>query len=210
MNMPEVRYGLVEVYISPRPEFVREFGPRVIEAGGEYSENCGSGHRVVTLPSHETGLIDGIIQGYRAGPKTKVILRHLTAEGFPDDRIEQATGHASWIVHYWRTSSGLAPSVFLAASFRKAMAGIDWNSLVAHWSEEDRDEEKRLKGERIGMEIAALRKEIALEAVRLLEGESDLGPLKEMARRYRDAYREAGAVLKTGRPDETPGQDRRP
>lgn len=200
----------VTLTISDNPDFVPRYGRQVIRAGGKYTDPRGHKNRLVTLPGGNDALVDAIAAGFAAGRVDIHVLR-WAADGF-DDRLSQALNDPEHLDLHWDRSPGITASQAVLAKGRAVSAGFDWDAHLAKCGARDgrRDAagafptplpvpvpvplplplpvrilDRTSHASATASAMDAAMRDIAEEAVRILEGEDDLGVLKALAGRYR-------------------------
>jgi hypothetical protein len=194
---PDVQIKTVCLHLSGSSlDLPAVFGARIRDAGGKFLElrKKSMSHRYVTLPFSERGLIDELMDRYRAGPKTTMVVENLSSETLPWERCDEVRKNQMAVFH-WQRSSGEKASAFLERVFNEKLAATDWSKDIARWSKVDKDAADRKRAFDLGNRIADLRERIAAEAVRIAEGANDIEPLKELAEEYADVCAAAGVAI---------------
>ncbi|NTF16923.1 hypothetical protein G6L37_00590 [Agrobacterium rubi] len=195
MSAPEVRYNFVEAHIGADPAFTKEFGQRVKDCGGKYTEIRGSTNvRYVTIPSSEGALLDEIVAKANKS-KITLVLRDFTIDGTSSARaaavVRQSMGSP---VCYWSRKTGSA-SEFALNFVKSRVHLLPWAEILATWAEEDRREEQRLHAACLLSDIENLKDRIAYEAARIAEGANDWETIRELGAQYSELCAEAGVDL---------------
>lgn len=195
MSAPEVKFSIVEAHIGADPAFTREFGQRVKDCGGKYSDiRGGSSTRYVTVPAAERTLLNEIL-AKALNSRTVLVLRDFHIDGVPSERVEAVVRRAMGTpVCYWRRKDEL-PSDFAANFVREKMSSLPWNDILKDWAAEDAKVSNRLRQVSIHKEIADLKDQIAYEAARIAEGANDWDTIRDLGSRYSDLCSEAGIDL---------------
>lgn len=194
---PDVQIKTVCLHLSDSSlDLPAVFGERIRDAGGKFSElrKKSMSHRYVTLPFSESELIDELMDRYRTGPKTTMVVENLSSETLTWERcVEVLNSHMA--VFHWQRSSGEKASAFLDRVFNEKLVATDWSKDIARWEKMDRNASERKRAFDFGNRIADLRERIAAEAVRIAEGANDIDPLKELAAEYADVCAAAGVAI---------------
>lgn len=86
----------------------------------------------MTLPFSERELIDELMDRYRAGTKTTMVVEDLSSETLKWERCVEVR-NSYMAVFYWQRSSGETASAFLDRIFKEKLVATDWSKTVARW-----------------------------------------------------------------------------
>lgn len=191
---PRLTPTQVTLTISDDPGFVPRYGHKVMKAGGRFTDLRGHKNRIVTLPSGNEGLVDAIAEDFSTGKVAIHVLR-WSAAGF-DQRLGEALNHPDHLDMTWDHPPGMTASQAVLAKGRTVSAAFDWDTHVARWQSQDASRTRvaapagpdpdpgSSSRDASASALDATMRDIAEEAVRILEGEADLDVLKALAGRY--------------------------
>ncbi|MCS4089076.1 hypothetical protein [Rhizobium sp. BK176] len=194
---PDVKIKTVCLHLSDSSlDLPAVFGARIRAAGGKFAElrKKSMSRRYVTLPFSESDLIDELMDRYRTGPKTTMVIENLSSETLTWERCAEVR-NSHMAVFHWQRGGGEKASAFLERVFNEKLVATDWSQDMARWSKMDRDAADRKRAFDFGNRIADLRERIAAEAVRIAEGANDIDPLKELAAEYAEVCAAAGVAI---------------